>query len=85
MKIIIGAMMLGFYVTGGIYHVWTIIIAFKHSMLAGLLTVIFPVISNIYWLFKMSNNTMYMRFAIATLILGILYTFFNKVFNDQVY
>ena len=38
-------------------HLWTIVIAFKISgIIATILTFIFPVLSEIYWFFKIGSN-----------------------------
>lgn len=71
-----------FIITTTIYQGWTLIIAFKQSMLAGFLTVIFPVISNLYWLIKMSDNSLYVRFAIATIILSLVHYAIQKTFSN---
>ncbi len=44
-------------ILGLIIHVWTIVIAFLVSgLFAAVLTVIFPVLSEIYWFFKVGSN-----------------------------
>ena len=68
-----------FVITAIVYHGWTLIIAFKQSMLAGFLTVIFPVISNIYWIYRMFDNTLYFRLAMATIVLGIIRLVTQKI------
>lgn len=44
-------------ILGAVIHVWTIIIAFSVSgFFLAVLTLIFPVISEIYWFFKVGTN-----------------------------
>ena len=44
-------------VLGLVIHVWTIVIAFSVSgLFAAVLTLIFPVLSEIYWFFKVGSN-----------------------------
>ena len=42
---------------GIIIHLWTVFLAFKISgIIATILTFIFPVLSEIYWFFKVGSN-----------------------------
>ncbi|MBK0369812.1 hypothetical protein [Flavobacterium agrisoli] len=42
------------------YHVWTVIIAFSHGFWSGIITLFLPVLSEIYWIFKMfGENNLY--------------------------
>ena len=44
-------------ILGLVIHVWTIVIAFSVSgLFAAVLTMVFPVLSEIYWFFKVGNN-----------------------------
>ena len=44
-------------VLGLVIHVWTVVIAYLTSgLFAAVLTLIFPVISEIYWFFKVGSN-----------------------------
>lgn len=44
-------------ILGVLIHVWTIIIAFMlKGFLAALISFIFPVVSQIYWFFKIGSN-----------------------------
>ena len=44
-------------ILGLIIHVWTIVIAFSVSgLFAAVLTLVFPVLSEIYWFFKVGSN-----------------------------
>lgn len=48
----LGASMLGL-----IIHVWTVVIAFSVAgMFAAVLTLIFPVLSQVFWFFKVGAN-----------------------------
>ena len=56
----VGIGMIAISVLGLIIHVWTIIIAYSFSgIFASILTLIFPVLSEIYWFFKVGNNIGY--------------------------
>jgi len=47
-------------ILGLIIHVWTIVIAFLLSgLFAAVLTLVFPVLSEIYWFFKIGSNVGY--------------------------
>ncbi len=70
-----------FWVVASIYHLWTLIIAFNKGMVAGLLTLFLPVISNIYWVFKMIDNSTYVWLAIITLAIKIAAYIIHK-FNE---
>jgi|GEM_PF-1225618 len=53
----IGIGMIAIYILGLIIHIWTIVIAYSVSgILASVLTLIFPVLSEIYWFFKIGNH-----------------------------
>lgn len=42
------------YILGAVVHFWTVIIAFsKGGFIAGILSFIFPVLSEIYWVFSL--------------------------------
>lgn len=44
-------------ILGLIIHVWTIVIAFSLSgLFAAILTLIFPVLAEFYWFFKIGSN-----------------------------
>ena len=47
-------------VLGLVIHVWTIVIAFLLSgLFAAVFTLVFPVLSEIYWFFKIGSNPGY--------------------------
>ncbi|MDI6790282.1 MAG: hypothetical protein QME44_06315 [Thermodesulfobacteriota bacterium] len=47
-------------ILGLVIHVWTIVIAFLLSgLFAAVLTLVFPVLSEIYWFFKIGSNAGY--------------------------
>jgi hypothetical protein len=67
MKSIFVFLILGvFPITAVIFHVWTTIIAFSEGgILGGVLTLVFPVIGELYWLVKMwGKNDTYTTLAI---------------------
>jgi hypothetical protein len=44
-------------ILGLVIHVWTVVIAYLTSgLFASVLTLIFPVLSEIYWFFKVGSN-----------------------------
>ncbi len=64
-----------FPITAIIYHLWTAIIGFSEGgFLGGLLTLFLPVLSEIYWFFKMlGENEAYTIVAIIHAILAFFY------------
>jgi len=47
-------------ILGLVIHVWTIVIAFLLSgLFAAILTLVFPILSEIYWFFKIGSNVGY--------------------------
>jgi hypothetical protein len=62
-----------FMITAIITHIWTVIIAFNESgFLGGIITLIFPVLSEIYWMIKMfGENDLYAYIALIHLILAL--------------
>ena len=67
------------WILGTVYHLWTVIIAFKHGIVAGIVTLVLPALSEIYWFFKMwGENTLYIVVSIIFAIGCVIY----KVFND---
>lgn len=58
-------------VLGVIIHVWTIILAFMiKGFLAAIITFVFPVLSQIFWFFKIGSNVGYTNnwFCIAIMV-----------------
>ena len=67
------------WIIGSIYHIWTIIIAFKTSFLAGVLTIFLPGLANIYWFFKMwGENWIYTCLALFVLAGAIILSIFKE-------
>ena len=59
------------YVLGAIIHVWTIILSFMiKGFFAALITFVFPVLSQIFWFFKIGANVGYTNnpFCIAIIV-----------------
>lgn len=69
-----------FVITAIITHIWTVIIAFTTSgIIAGLLSLFLPVLSEIYWLFQMfGKNDTYAYIALVHLILSAIFVIFGK-------
>lgn len=62
------------WILGTIYHLWTVIIAFKTGIIAGIITLILPAISEIYWFFAtIGDNAVYTILAIVFTIGAIIY------------
>ncbi len=58
------------WILAGIFHIWTVIIAFGHGILAGILSLILPVLAEIYWVFNLWNeNPSYRNLALATFVI----------------
>ena len=62
------------WILGISYHIWTAVIAFKHGLVAGIITVLLPAVSEIYWFFKMwGENTPYIIVSVVFVVCGIVY------------
>ena len=65
-------------ILGIVYHLWTVIIAFQHGIVSGIVTLFLPVLSQIYWFFKMWGvNTPYIVVSIIFLIITLVVSVFN--------
>jgi|GEM_PF-1555572 len=62
-----------FVVTSIITHLWTVIIAFQvGGVIAGLLSLFLPFLSELYWMFKMfGENNLYAYIALIQLVISI--------------
>ncbi|GAA0877391.1 hypothetical protein GCM10009119_03590 [Algoriphagus jejuensis] len=80
MKGIAGIIGMIFIITATITHIWTVIIAFSEGgIFAGLLSLLLPFLSEIYWIFKMfGENNLYTYTAITHLIIAIPIGMFGK-------
>ena len=68
-----------FAITAIITHIWTVIIAFGEGFWSGVITLILPVVSEIYWMFKMfGENDTYAYIALIHLILALPFSMFGK-------
>ena len=69
-----------FAITATITHVWTVIIAFTEAgFFGGILTLVLPFLSEIYWMFEMfGENDTYAYIALTHLILGIPVAIFSN-------
>ena len=63
-----------------ITHIWTVIIAFTTSgIIAGLLSLFLPFLSELYWMFKMfGQNDAYSYIALIHLILSAFFAIVGK-------
>lgn len=70
-----------FIITATITHIWTVIIAFSEGgIFAGILSFIFPIISEIYWTFKMfGKNDAYTYSVLVHFILAISISIFGRL------
>ncbi len=77
---IFGLIVIIFPITALITHIWTVVIAFKEGgFISGAISFFFPVISEIYWMFKMFGvNNLYAYIALAHLILALPYSLFSN-------
>ncbi len=69
-----------FAITAIITHIWTVIIAFAEAgFISGILTLVFPFLGELYWMFKMfgENNT-YAYIALTHLLLAIPFSMFGR-------
>ena len=66
-------------ITALITHLWTTVIAFSESgFFAGILTLVVPFLSELYWIAQMwGENEVYVTVALIHLILGLLISFFS--------
>ena len=69
-----------FVITAIITHIWTVIIAFTTSgIIAGLLSLFLPFLSELYWMFKMfGQNDAYSYIALIHLILSAFFAIVGK-------
>ena len=80
MKSLLGSIFGIFSITAIITHIWTVIIAFKAGgMLAGIISLFLPVLSELYWMIKMfGENDTYAYTALVHVILSALFTLVGK-------
>lgn len=69
-----------FIVTAIITHIWTVVIAFSQGgLLGGVVTLILPVLGEIYWMIKMFGvNDAYSYIALIHLILAIPFSILGR-------
>lgn len=69
-----------FAITASITHIWTVIIAFSEGgFLGGIVTLILPFLSEIYWIIEMwDKNDLYTTIALWHLILAIPFGIFGR-------
>jgi len=78
MRALITLLASSIWILGTVYHLWTVIIAFQHGLFSGIITLVLPVISEIYWFFKMWGvNTPYIVVSIIFLIITLVISIFN--------
>jgi hypothetical protein len=77
MKSILIFLILGvFPITAVVFHIWTTIIAFTEGgIMGGILTLIFPVIGELYWMIKMwGENDTYTTLCIVHMLGALAWT-----------
>jgi hypothetical protein len=77
---------ISFAILGLVIHVWTTVIAFIVSgLFAAVLTLVFPVLSQIYWFFKVGSNigydTLYCVSIMAYVALIVIVFIFSAIFS----
>ena len=79
MKTLLGSIFAIFSITATITHIWTVIIAFKAGgMIAGIISLFLPVISELYWMIKMfGDNDAYAYTALIHVILSAVFSIFG--------
>ena len=72
-----------FMITALITHIWTVIIGFSEAgFLGGIITLILPFLSELYWMFKMfGENNLYAFIALTHLILAIPFSIYGRSEN----
>ena len=80
MKAIFGSLYGIFMITAIITHVWTVFIAFTESgMIAGIISLFLPFLSELYWMFKMfEDNATYAYIALIHLLLAVPFGMFGR-------
>ncbi len=80
MKTILGSIFAVFSITAIITHIWTVIIAFKAGgMIAGIISLFLPVLSELYWMIKMfGENDTYAYTALIHVILSAVFSIFGR-------
>lgn len=70
------------YLLGASAHIWTVYIAFTEGgFFAGVLSLFLPVLSEIYWIFKMfGDNNLY---SISIIIISVIVLFFTPLLNES--
>jgi len=68
-----------FFFTATIVHIWTVVVAFQQSgILAAIVSLFLPVLSEIYWMFRMWDTTSsYAQLALLHLVLAVLFSFYG--------
>ena len=84
MKSFFAAIISIFYITAIITHIWTVIIGFQEAgFFGGILTLILPFLSEIYWTIKMfGENQLYATIALIHLGFGLLLGLVNLIGQD---
>jgi len=79
MRALITLLASSIWILGTVYHLWTVIIAFQHGFISGIVTLILPVISEIYWFFKLwGENTVYIVVSIIYAVIALIVTLFRN-------
>jgi len=69
-------------IAGFVLHIWTIVIAFKLSGLFNvILTIFFPVISEIYWFFKIGINVGFSAYYCIAIMIYVVVMALSKMTN----
>ena len=80
MRALIALLASSIWILGTVYHLWTVVIAFQHGFVAGIVTLALPVLSEIYWFFKLWGvNTPYIVVSIIYTIITVI----TSIFRDD--
>jgi len=79
MRALIALLASSIWILGTVYHLWTVVIAFQHGFLSGIVTLVLPILSEIYWFFKLWGvNTAYIVVSIIYAVIALIVSFFRE-------
>jgi hemolysin-activating ACP:hemolysin acyltransferase len=79
MRALIALLASSIWILGTVYHLWTVVIAFQHGFVSGIVTLVLPVLSQIYWFFKLWGvNTTYIVVSIVYTIIVFIVSIFRN-------
>ena len=79
MRVLVALLASSIWILGTVYHLWTVIIAFQHGIVSGIVTLVLPVLSEIYWFFKLWGvNTPYIVVSIIYAVITLIVSLFRN-------